>query len=522
MKRFTLFMTMQCFVFGLAFSKKNKVEKLPHIVYVLVDDMGQGDLSCYNPESKIPTVNLDKLAEQGMRFTDAHSGSAVCTPTRYGILTGRYCWRSELKERVVSGYDPCIVDKDRSTVATLLSRNGYQTAMIGKWHLGLNWATKDGSKITELKNDIVETEKRIDFTRPLELGPTHLGFNYFYGIAASWDFPPYIFIENDRLVEQPNGKKGGWIGDLPEGHTLETIEKNKKKYPLASWRDGVTGSLGPKDAVKVITDKTVDYINEFDNSKPQFLFVCYTSPHTPVVPRDEFKGTSQCGIYGDFCVELDDAVGQIITALKEKGVYDNTLFVFTADNGSSLKGIPITIQKKYNHSPSYIYKGYKARLDEGGHRVPFITSWPAAMPMGEVNYNLISLNDLYATCAELVGEDLSNNEAEDSYSILADLKGVKTVTDTERVIVHSDFTGYFAIRKGDWKLTFPRAGKENELFNLKNDPGEKSNLMDKHKEKADELTKLLTKVVKEGRSNKGTPVLNDGPKHWEQLTWMKE
>lgn len=507
-------------IVSFASQKKSETKEFPNIVYVLADDMGQGDLSCYNPKSKIPTINLDKLAEAGAMFTDAHSGASICTPTRYGILTGRYCWRSTLKERVVSGYDPCIISDERETVATLLQRNGYKTALVGKWHLGLDWTCKEGESITDIKNDIPETEDKIDFSKRIRHGPINLGFDYFYGVAASWDFPPYIFIENDHLVEVPLFKKGGWIGEIPDGLSEKEFEKVKKQHPLATWRNGHAASLKPEDATRVITERSVKYINEYNDKAPLFMMVSYTAPHTPITPRSQFRGKSECGIYGDFCVELDDAVGLLVEVLKKKGLFENTLFIFTADNGSSLKGIPMAVQKKYNHSPSYIYKGYKARLDEGGHRVPYIVSWPGKIQPNSTNNILISLNDLYSTCADIVDEKVKDNVAEDSYSILSALEG-KTLDNKERVLVHSDFSGYFGIRSGDWKLTFPRDANKSALYNLKNDPGEETNLKEKYPKKVAELKDLLSETIRNGRSTSGKVQKNEGPEHWAQLYWMK-
>jgi len=523
MKKNSLLFLVLLLVYSITIVAQNNINsKKPNIVYVLVDDMGQGDLTCYNPASKIPTVNLDKLAEQGTIFTDAHSGASVCTPTRYGIMTGRYAWRSPLKERVVSGYDPCLIPEERETVAKLLQRNGYETALIGKWHLGLNWSCKDGEAITQQKNDITQSENKIDFSKKITLGPINLGFDYFYGVAASWDFPPYIFIENDHLAELPQSLQGGWVGEIPEGITPKqlTEKKVKNSVPLAVWRKGVSASLKPEDAVKVITDRSIKYINEHTGEKPLFLMVSYTAPHTPVVPREKYRGTSECGIYGDFCVELDDAVGQLVKALKDKNIFENTLFVFTADNGSSLRGIPMAVQKKYNHSPSHIYKGYKARLDEGGHRVPYIVTWPGKVKANSTSNEIINLNDLYATCAELLGEEIKENAGEDSYSILSIMEGSKE-NNKDRVVVHSDFSGYFGIRKGDWKLTFPRKPKAIALYNLKDDPSETTNMAEKHPEKVAELTNILSETVKKGRSTNGVSQKNDDPQHWEQLYFMK-
>ena len=511
-----LILSMNAFMFG----KAQKGKNFPNIVYIMSDDQGQGDVKCYNDESKVPTPNLDKLAQEGAMFTDAHSGSAVCTPTRYGVITGRYCWRSPLKGKVLSGYDPSLIPDDRETIGDMLKKSGYKTALIGKWHLGLDWTLKNENEKLEVKNNLNKIEEKIDFTKPIKLGPNNLGFDYFYGVSASWDFPPYIFIENDHLVEPPSRRVGGWVGDIPPGYTEENIMNHRKEVSLAYWRPGWAASFKPQDALEVITDKSVEYINKQSADQPFFLIVTYTAPHTPVVPRKEFKGKSQCGVYGDFIAEMDNGIGRIEKALKDKGLYDNTILIFTADNGPSLRGLPVNLQKKYNHKPSYIYKGFKGRLDEGGHRVPFIVSWPGHVKPGSVNNSLICLNDLYATFAELTGQDIPDNAAEDSKSFLPALNG-KNMENDDKAVVHSDFLGYFGIRKGDWKLTFPKNSDKKALYNLKDDPEEKHNLVSEYPEKVRELTRLLTKIVKEGRSTPGKLQKNDGPEIWEQLYWMK-
>ncbi|TLX76427.1 arylsulfatase [Labilibacter sediminis] len=492
---------------------------LPNIVYVLVDDMGIGDISAYNPDSKIQTPHIDQLAQQGIMFNDAHTAASICTPTRYGLMTGRYCWRTPLKERVVTGYDGCLIPKERETVASLLKRNGYNTALIGKWHIGLDWTPKQGDSFTCDMRDIPAYEDQIDFSKPIKHGPNQLGFDYFYGIAASWDFPPYIFIENDKLVEKPVEKSGGWVGDIPEGKTAEDMSKDKG-MPKQLWREGYSGSLKPDDAIGVITDKSVEYIQNATKKDPFFLMVTYAAPHTPVVPSDDFKRGSECGIYGDFCQELDHGIGQIIKSLQQQKLLENTMIVFTADNGASLKAIPMAIQKKYKHSPSYHFKGYKARLDEGGHRVPFIVSWPNVSPEGTKNDELICLNDWYATCAALVNEKVQDHVAEDSYNILPVLKGEEMKENDERVVIHSDFTGYFGIRYKNWKLTYPKT-KEPVLIDLSNDLSEKNNLSENHPEVVKDLTLMLTNAVKNGRTTPGKNQLNDGVDQWEQLYWMK-
>ena len=382
----------------------------PNIIYILADDMGVGDISALNPEAKLKTPQLDALLAGGMHFTDAHTSSSVCTPTRYGLMTGRYSWRSELKKGVLQGYSRALVSPERDTVASLLKRNGYKTAMIGKWHLGLNWKLNDGSTVTELKEP-KGIEEQIDFTQPFSGGPIDLGFDYWYGINASLDFPPYTWIENNQVVEVPTIKRP-FQGGKKEG-----------KEDLMMRGGLQTPDFQPELILKGLTEKAVDYIEASDSSAPYFIYMPLNAPHTPVVPRDGFKGKSDAGIYGDFVQEIDWSIGEVVAALKKKGQLENTLIIFTADNGASEASFSPEMEERFGHNPSHIYKGRKGSLDEGGHRVPFIAHWLAMVKAGSQCDTACNLNDFYATCAGLVGVDVAPNVAEDSFSILPLLAG---------------------------------------------------------------------------------------------------
>lgn len=460
----------------------------PNIVFIMADDMGYGDLGCYNKKSKIPTPNMDRLAAEGMRFTDAHSPSAVCTPTRYGVLTGRYCWRSRLKSGVLGGYSPALIDTERMTVASMLKQYGYSTACIGKWHLGLGNA------------------KKTDYDKPLVPGPNALGFDYFYGIPASLDMTPYCYIENERPVEKP---------------TL-TIEEGKASED-GWWRAGaIAPGFKHVEVLPKLTEKAVKYIDDHTKTspdKPFFMYFPLPAPHCPIAPADFVKGKSKAGGYGDFVVEVDWTVGQVVKALQRNGLTGNTLIFLTSDNGSpgrtKIKRDPYSIIEIYGHYPNGDLRGIKADAWDGGHREPFIARWPGRIPAGTTNDEIICLTDLMATCAAIVGAKLPENAAEDSFNILPALSGQKLNKPIREAIVHHSSIGIFSIRQGKWKLilglgsggfTKPQriepepGGPAGQLYNLEDDLAESNNLWSKHPEIVERLTKLLEKYKEQGRT----------------------
>ena len=470
----------------LAFSGYTAIAKdgtgtLPNIVYILADDLGYGDVSALNPESKIQTPNIDRLANEGMHFTDAHSGSAVCTPTRYGILTGRYCWRSRLKKGVINGYAEHLIEKDRMTVASLLKQQGYNTACIGKWHLGWDWSKPDG--------------KTVDFTQPVKNGPDVNGFDYYYSHCGSLDMPPYVYVENGKVTAQP-----------------ARVTESKTKYGW--WRSGPTGAdFDHTDVTPNFTRRGAAYIKDrAKTGQPFFLYLPYPSPHTPILPSKEWQGKSNTNPYGDFVMQLDDCIGQIMRAIDEAGVKENTLVIFTSDNGCSPAAMVEELQKK-GHFPSYIYRGHKADIFEGGHRIPFIVRWPKRVTHGTVCDDTTCLTDLLATCADLVGEKLPDNAGEDSVSMLPNLLGTAKGPLREATVHHS-INGSFSIRRGKWKLVLcpgsggwskPKPGKTKglppvQLYDLESDIAETKNVQKKHPEIVKELTSLLEGYKSDGRS----------------------
>lgn len=487
----------------------------PNIVYILADDLGIGDVSGYNPDSKIITPNIDRLINGGLKFSDAHTSSAVCTPTRYSIITGRYNWRSTLKSGVVGGYSKALIPKNRLTVGKILQERGYHTAFVGKWHLGWDWTFKENTPDIDNLNNNFE----IDYTKPIKNGPKDLGFTYSYGFSGSLDMPPYVYVEDSRITAAPD---------------RVTVNVDDKGF----WREGPTGSNF--DHVQVLphlTNKAVEYIHAQSNTdEPFFLYFALPAPHTPILPTTEFMGKSNTNMYGDFMLQVDDVVGQVMQALVDQGKLDNTIVIFVSDNGSSPKANFPELEK-VNHDPSYIYRGHKADIYEGGHRVPFIVHWPEKIKNARITSTTICTTDLMATLADLVDYELPDEAGEDSFSFLSLLTGENEGSPLREVTVHHSIDGSFAIRKEEWKLilcpgsggwSFPRTADELEglptmqLYNLESDPGEEQNLISSYPAKVQEMKSLLSEYIKKGRSTPGEPQKNDGPETWKQLDWMNK
>jgi arylsulfatase A len=476
----------------------------PNIVVILADDFGVGDIQSHFPDNKIPTPHLDRLVKQGMSFTDAHSGSAVCSPTRYGLLTGRYSWRTRLQEWVIAAYEPPLIDAERLTLPGMLKSQGYQTACIGKWHLGWNWPGPQESRMAEPGN--VLAKETWHFTKPVRGGPTDRGFDYFYGVDLP-NLPPFTYLENDRVVTQPTAK---YKLDPTQGVNLPGHSVGAPMAP--GWR---LDQILPD-----ITARAVRYVHErAKDDKPFFLYFSQTSPHEPVSPSKAFKGKSGIAPIADFVMETDWSAGQVIKAIEDAGIADNTVVIFTADNGHShYTGWQHLI--KAGHRPSGPYRGHKGDIWEGGHRVPMVVRWPSRIAAGSSNNQLICLNDIFATCGELVEADIPPSAAEDSFSFLplALALGRSKTGKRTNVVSHS-VNGEFAYREGPWKIVYklPTRNRDQargkpaivELYNLEIDIAEKDSVADRHPEIVKRLSTALQLLVDRGTSRLGPAQSND-------------
>jgi arylsulfatase A len=450
----------------------------PNIVVILADDLGSGDVSCYYEKGKIKTPNIDALAADGMRFTDGHSNAAVCTPTRYGLMTGRYCWRSSLKRGVLNGYSPALIEEGRETVASVLKKGGYQTGCIGKWHLGMNIAKKG---------------KDWDYDAPIKRGPTAVGFDSFIGITASLDMPPYALVKDDHFLQKPDGQ-------------FEAITKQ-----LDYTRGGaISPQFKHVDYLPLVAEQAEEFIGAHaGKEQPFFLYLPLPSPHKPVVPSEQFKGSSGIGQYGDYVVETDWAVGRVMAALKNKGVVKDTLVIFTSDNASfAVPEVYEVIQK--GHRANADFRGQKTDIYEGGHRVPFICRWPGNIKAGQVSDQVICTTDIMATALAAAGLSVPAGAAEDSVNFMPLLTGAHSGWALREATVHHAGGGMFAIRKGKWKLIFgkgsggrtkvPKDDPNIQLYDMIADPGESKNLHAEKPGEVKELTELLERYRKDGRS----------------------
>lgn len=500
-------------------NRKNIMNTRPNIIFILADDMGYGDIRRQNPESAFPTPNLDALIDDGLRFSDAHTSSSVCTPSRYSILTGRYCWRTYLKSGVLSAVGDALIPENRPTFATLAKQAGYDTACIGKWHVGWEWAVKKEYQGQENRHAWTGDEiDWIDYGKPIKNGPTTVGFDYFHGISGSLDMPPYVYVENDMPVEEPTAWGSG-NEFLREGPRMRSLRAN--------------------NVLSHLTEKAVEYIeNRGDN--PYMLYFPITAPHTPISPAPEFDGVSGVNPYADFCMEVDHRVGQIVEAVRERGDLDNTLIVFTTDNGAS--AIPsecAMLEKRYGHHCSHIYRGYKSDIWDGGHRVPFIMRWGETIKSGSVCDQQVGVFDFYATVADILGVEVENDSGEDSISLLPSFSGNPVDTDRRQALIHHSINGMFAIRSGKWKLcccpgsggwSSPRDDETNEandlqLYDMTSDPSEKRNLVDEYPRIVEDLEKILSQCIVNGSSivgKKGVEVQVGEMEKWEQIKRLPE
>lgn len=484
--------------------------KRPNVVFILADDLGYGDLSCYGA-TKVQTPNIDRLAREGRRFIDAHSPASVCTPTRYNLLTGRYAWRTWAKSSCVWSNDPLLIEPDRFTLADLFKQQGYRTACLGKWHLGFGEPGMGGW------DDVLGP----DYNRELRPGPLEVGFDYFWGIPHVGQFP-HVIIENHRVL--------GLSSDDPIRIIPDKRPDYEKDY-LHRPRNGATAALGVEggksarykheDLAMMLTKRAVDWLGEQSGEKPFFLYMAHRNIHGPLRPNKRFKGKSEIGTYGDFIQELDWSVGEVLDALDKNGLAKDTLVFFSSDNGGVVRYKPTDSASINGHKVNGPLRGQKTDAYEGGHRVPLIARWPGVISANTEDSSLIALTDMLATFADYFGVQLSEDAGEDSFSFLGALLDQRPRQVTRKAIVNDSYWGVFAIRRGDWKLILSQHGggagsqtiahdpgkPAGQLYNLRRDLAESVNEYDKHPEIVKSLSNLLDRYKQTGRS---TPKYRDG------------
>ena len=483
-------------------------DRLPNILFILADDLGYGDVGCYNPDSKIPTPNLDRLAAEGMRFTDAHSPSTVCTPSRYSVLTGRMAFRTGMKG-VFTGVDgPCLIEEGRLTLPQMLRNKGYATACVGKWHVGMTFLDMEGHPV---KKGAVEGVRQVDFTRSMPDAPVHRGFDSFFGTVScpttDW---LYAYIEDDSVPVPPK----------------ELIDQ--KKFPSHAYSRGfraglIADNFDPEEVDLVFLEKSKSFLKEHvanSPEKPFFLYHSMQAVHLPSLPAKEFQGKTGMGPHADFIVELDHVVGELMNTLDRLGVADDTIIMFASDNGPEVP-VVLEMRRTNNHDPAKPWRGMKRDQWEGGHRTPFIVRWPGKVPAGSTSNQMTSLTDVMATCAAVVGTSLPENSAEDSYDILPVMLGTQGDRPVRKYMLQQTPQLLLSIREGNWKyLDHQGSGgnnyergplqplqlKENDpeapgqLYNLEDDPGETSNLYSQRPEIVERLKARLEEFKGAGRS----------------------
>ncbi|MDW3649946.1 MAG: arylsulfatase [Bacteroidia bacterium] len=490
---------------------KEKAQSLPNILFILADDLGYGDLACYNPASKIPTPNLDKLAQEGMRFTDAHSPSTVCTPTRYSILTGRMAFRTGMRGVFAGVKGSSLINKDRLTLPQMLRNKGYRTACMGKWHIGMTFFDAEGDSIKEAG---VKGVQQIDYSRPIPDGPIHRGFDKFYGTVAcpttDW---LYAYVEGDRIP-------------VPASQLLDKSKLPRHPYANDCRPGMLAENFDHEEVDLVFLEKSKAFLDEHvktNPDKPFFLYHSMQAVHLPSFAADQFKGKTSAGPHGDFIFEMDYIVGELLDKLEALGLAENTLVMFASDNGPEVPTV-LDMRKTYGHDGARPWRGVKRDQWEGGHRTPFIVRWPGKVKANTTSDQMISLTDVMATCAEIVEEKLPNNAAEDSYSILRVFLDKEANKPVRQYILQQTISLDMSIREGKWKyLDHQGSGGNNydrdgewgmkpykledtdpeapgQLYNLELDPGERTNLFSKYPEKVKKLKAKLEEFKKSGRS----------------------
>lgn len=480
----------------------NSAPVKPNIVLIYTDDQGYGDVSAINENAKFNTPNMDRIVNEGAYFSDAHTTAGICTPSRYGILTGRYNWRTTMKKSGVGYAHPCLIENGRMTLASLLKENGYHTAMIGKWHLGMQFPGNG--------------KGRRDWSQPITDGPLEKGFDYYFGVAASMNYGMLTYIEGDSVLEEPSMWTRKKIFEdvydtAPQQYRMmapyDAVQQNNNDLEVAP-------SFADSNVLKDFADRTIKWIgsvsDDAKNGKPFFVYMPLTSPHLPHSTAGEFIGTSNAGVYGDFMQDTDYRVGQVLNTLDSLGLTNNTLVILSSDNGPENNWKDqITY---YDHYSSYVFRDGKRSLYEGGHRVPFLVRWPGVVAPGRKIDATISQADILATFADMLDVTIPNRMGEDSYSFLSALVSDDYPKPLRAPIIMHQGGGRFGIRMGDWKLHMTSSPK---LYNLVSDIGEEDDVYAQNKEIADSLQNILTSYILAGRSTRGTAVSNDGGSCWE-------
>lgn len=483
----------------------------PNVIVIYTDDQGYGDVSCLNPESKFQTPNMDRLAKEGIAFTDAHCSDTVCTPSRYGLLTGRYSWRTTLKTGVMVAEGKCLIDSDRMTIASFLSDHGYDTAMVGKWHLGMDFPGTSHSDR--------------DWSLPVQDMPLDKGFDYFYGVPASLNYGVLAWFEGRHAkvppslftAKKPNKRHVDYRIKPPYQSTPEQTKAvlNKSGFEVAP-------DFVDNQCLTRFTDRAIDWIQKQQSQtqpRPFFLYLPYTSPHYPVCPLPEFHGQGKAGGYGEFMIETDYHVGRLLKFLDEANLTEDTLVVLTSDNGPEKSWTQR--EKQFQHRSNGVFREGKRSVYEGGHRVPFFVRWPSGIKTPDrLVTDLVCQTDLLATLADILDVKLPDDAGEDSQSFYATLKNAEA--EHRRVpLVHHAMSGRFAIRDANWKLVMPHGNSKAELYDLQGDPSERRNVIDQHGDLAAQMQSKLTRIVRQGRSTTGKTQRNDTG-YWRDLTWMDE
>lgn len=484
-------------------------QKPPNILLILADDLGYGDVQCFNGQSQIPTPNLNRLSATGMKFTDAHSPSTVCTPTRYSILTGRMAFRLGFRGVFDGVGGPCLITADRLTLPGMLKQHGYRTAMFGKWHVGLTALDHNGNPINQ---NGLEAVRRIDYSRPIADAPIHRGFDLFFGTAScpttDW---LYAFIDGDRIP-------------VPPTQLLDRSTLPEHPWSFDNRRGLVAPDFDLEEVDMVFLDKSLTFLKDHatqHRDEPFFLFHSMQAVHLPSFPGNDFKGKTASGPHGDFIFECDHIVGKLVAALQEHHLADNTLILFTSDNGPEV-GTVLAMREDYQHDGAHPWRGMKRDQWEGGHRVPTIFNWPGRIEPGSTCDETFCLTDIMATCASIVGAELPENVAEDSFDFLPVLESEELSTPIRPYCLHQTISLALAIRKGKWKyldhqgsggnnydrnpklkqyeLAEHSPGTPGQLYNLEVDPGETQNLYFDQPDVVRELKLLLEDAKASGRS----------------------